>query len=121
VTYRIGEMVPLGPCSSSRKKGKVVGLEKVRSSDGTETLTGLYLKLQDSSVKLYKLAEWKKGSFLGHDTLKDLLLASGYVECDGPQLISQEACERMAAVPPMPVGWRDKLAPYRRPKDSQSF
>lgn len=124
--YPIGEMVPLGPCSHSLKKGQVVGREFVRDGKGNEVLTGLYLKLSDGSVKIYKLAEWKKGSFLGHDTLGELLLASGYVESKGPQLISREEIERMAAVPPMPVGWRDDLnklvyKPRDYRKDSQSF
>ena len=112
--YRIGEMVPLGPCSHSLKKGQVVGREFVRDGKGNEVLTRLYLKLSDGTVKIYKLAEWKKGSFLGHDTLKDLLLASGYVESDGPQLIPGD---QIVSVEPMPIGWLGNLG---RPKDSQS-
>lgn len=100
--YYIGERVSLGGCSHSHRKGIVVCKEIVRDADNNETLTGLYLKLADGEVKLFKLAKWKKGSFLGYDSLGELLLASGYVESKGPQLIPED---QIVKVKPMPRGW----------------
>jgi len=112
VTYRVGEMVPLGPCSHSRKMGKVVALERTRHEDGSEELTGLFLQLRTGQfpekveVKLHKIAKWEKSSFLGHDSLQSLLLASGYTVSDGPQLIP---ADQIVGVEPMPKGWLSGL------------
>ncbi len=108
MTYDIGEEVPLNGLSCGRRKGVVVARELSRDSDGTETVAGVYLRLSDGSTKLFKLAKWKPGSFLGHDTLGELLLASGYVESKGPQLI-----ENVVQVEPMPKGWLGNLGAWR--------
>ena len=113
MTYDIGEMVPLNGLSCGRKKGEVVSRETTRNSDGAETVTGVYLRLSDGSVKLFKLAEWEPGSFLGHDTLGDLLLASGYVESKGPQLVKNV---NIVPVEPMPKGWLGSLGAWRYKK-----
>lgn len=38
----------------------------------------------------------KTHQWLGYETLKELLLASGYVECPGPQLIPEDQIKQVS-------------------------
>jgi hypothetical protein len=44
----------------------------------------------------------KQHGWLGYETMCEMLLAFGYVESPGPQLIPEDQIKQ---VPPMPPGW----------------